>query len=462
MVIKVFNYFKNLGLTSLASFFSGHVRTVKIKKNILAMLILRGMSIVFGFLLVPMTLHYLNPTNYGIWLTLTSVIGWFSFFDIGLGNGLRNKFAVAIAQGDILLARMYVSTTYAFLSAITGIVFTIFFLVNPFLDWSILLNAPEGFSGELSLLMLITFGFFCLRFVFGLIGTILIADQKPALNSLLEVLSNVISLTLIWILISTTEGSLLKLSIAVGFSTAIVPIGASFWFFNRKYKNVRPSWAFVKKTHASELVQLGLRFFLLQIVGVVIFSTSNVIIAQLFSPADVVPYNIAFKYYSIITMGLTIILSPFWSAYTEAYIRNDVVWIRRTIKVLRRGWYVAAIVVVVMSLFADKFYQYWIGKDIHVSLSISLSMGIYVLIIAWCNIYAYFINGTGKIQLQIISSVIIGIVNIPLAIFLAKYCGLGIAGVILAPSICILPGCILWPIQVKKIISGTATGIWAK
>ena len=33
-------------------------------------------------------------------LTLSSIIGWFAFFDIGFGNGLRNKFAEAIAKGD--------------------------------------------------------------------------------------------------------------------------------------------------------------------------------------------------------------------------------------------------------------------------------------------------------------------------------------------------------------------------
>ena len=53
-----------------------------------------------GLVLVPLTINYLNPTKYGIWITLSSVIGWFSFFDIGLGNGLRNRFAEAIANND--------------------------------------------------------------------------------------------------------------------------------------------------------------------------------------------------------------------------------------------------------------------------------------------------------------------------------------------------------------------------
>jgi O-antigen/teichoic acid export membrane protein len=435
---------------------------VRAKKNIVAMIMLKGTSIIIGFLLVPMTLHYLTPTNYGIWLTLSSIVGWFTFFDIGLGNGLRNKFAEASARNDITLARIYVSTTYAFLSIIIGVVFVLFVFVNPLLNWSKILNTSTDFSQELSIIVIVTFGFFCLKFVFGLIGTILNADQRPALNSTLEVLSSLLLLFLVWMLILTTHGSLLYLSIASGFSTIIVPIVASILLYFSIYRNIRPSIAFVKRFYARELITLGLRFFLLQIVGVIIFSTSNILITQLFAPAEVVPYNIAFKYYGIITLVFSIILAPFWSAYTEAYTRGDIQWIQKTIQVLKQIWYIIAIVVVIMSFFADTFYQFWIGGEIHIPLSISISMGIYILITSWCNIYANFINGTGKIHLQIISAIIIGILNIPIAILLSKYFQLGIPGIILAPSLCIFPGCFLWPIQVRKILTGNASGIWAK
>jgi len=425
------------------------------------MLMLKGLSIAIGFLLVPMTLHYLNPTNYGIWLTLSSIFGWLVFFDIGLGNGLRNKFAEAMAKGEVDLARAYISTTYAFLSVIIGFIFILFLVVNPFLNWSTILNTPPNTSQELSLLVLITFGFFCLRFVFGLINTILIADQKPALNSLLDVASNIVSLILIWMLVLTTRSSLLLLSVAIGLSTAIVPMIASFWLFIGKYKAVRPSVKFVKIIYAKDLMNLGLRFFLLQIGALVVFSTSNIIITQLFTPADVVPYNIAFKYYSLISMVYAIVLFPFWSAYTEAYVRNDIDWILKTITILKKAWYLMVFGVIVMSVFADVFYRFWIGKEVRIPLALSLTMGAYVLISAWCNIYVNFINGTGKIQLQLFSAGTVSILNIPLAILFAKYCALGIAGVILAPSVCLLPWCFVWPAQVKRILSGNAKGIWS-
>ncbi|MBL4594173.1 MAG: hypothetical protein JKX68_10215 [Flavobacteriales bacterium] len=112
-------------------FFSRHERSVKAKKHILGSFLLKGISIAISLLLVPLTIDYLNPTKYGVWITLMSVITWFSFFDIGLGNGLRNKFSVAKAEGKDELARTYISTTYAIITIISVVLFVVFFYREP-------------------------------------------------------------------------------------------------------------------------------------------------------------------------------------------------------------------------------------------------------------------------------------------------------------------------------------------
>jgi len=75
---------------------------------------LKGISIGISLLLVPLTLNYLDKEGYGLWLTLSSIVSWFSLFDIGLGNGFRNKFAEATAVKNDDLAKTYVSTTFVF------------------------------------------------------------------------------------------------------------------------------------------------------------------------------------------------------------------------------------------------------------------------------------------------------------------------------------------------------------
>src|ERR1035437_4770240 len=90
-------------------FFSkGHPRSLLAKKNIIASFIIKGVSIAISIVLVPLTINYINTSRYGIWLTLSSIVVWLSFFDIGFGYGLRNKFAVALAENKEELARIYV------------------------------------------------------------------------------------------------------------------------------------------------------------------------------------------------------------------------------------------------------------------------------------------------------------------------------------------------------------------
>jgi len=438
----------------------GHERSIKAKKNILYSILIRGFSIAISLVLVPLTIHYVNPTQYGIWLTLSSIIGWFGFFDIGFGNGLRNKFAEAVAKEDFELARTYVSTTYAILSIIIGIILLIFFCINPLLNWTKILNTPPEMAKELSLLALIVFVFFCIQFILKLITTVMTANQEPAKASFFNVLGSIFSLVVIFILTKTTKGNLVYLGTALGFTPLLVLTASSIWFYKNEYKRVAPSFKYVKFNYARDLMTLGLKFFIIQIASVVIYQTSNIIIAQLFGPAQVTPFNIAYKYFSIIPMGFGIIMMPFWSAFTEAWIKRDIGWIKNTMNKLTMIWGIFSLTAVIMLLFSNIIYRLWVGKEIVVPVSISVVMAIYVITNAWCGIFSNFLNGVGKIKLQLYSGTIGAILNIPVSIFLAKY--LGIYGVILSTTILGIASGIWSPIQYRKLINNTAKGIWNK
>ena len=56
-----------------------HHRTITTRSNVIFSSLYKGISILLSLWLVPLTLDYLNPTKYGIWLTLTSIIAWFGF-----------------------------------------------------------------------------------------------------------------------------------------------------------------------------------------------------------------------------------------------------------------------------------------------------------------------------------------------------------------------------------------------
>lgn len=89
-------------------------RTRYTQLNIFYSFIIKFFAIGAGLLLVPLTLNYLTTTEYGIWITLNSILVWINSFDIGLGNGLRNKLIESFSLSDDRTSAQYVSTAYFF------------------------------------------------------------------------------------------------------------------------------------------------------------------------------------------------------------------------------------------------------------------------------------------------------------------------------------------------------------
>jgi len=451
-----------ISVFSRIGFLKGEKRSVRAKKNILANFLIKGLGICTGLVLLPLTISYLTPEKYGIWITLSSIIGWFSFFDIGLGNGLRNHFAKAIAENKRDLAKSYVSTTYALLIIIVSVVLILFLIVNHFLNWNNILNVKgaQFKAGELSLLAVIVFSFFCLRFIFLLINTILNADQQSAKASFLDLLGQIVSLIVIFILTKKTDGSILYLGITISSIPVFVLIIANIWFYKKNYEQYRPSIRFIDFSKARSLLNLGVSFFVIQIAAVLLYQTNNMIIIHLSGSKDVTNYNIAYKYFSILLMAFSIIITPFWSAFTEAWVLKDIGWIKRVIKKLFKIWILFFFIAMIMLFLSEKIYKLWIGNQIQIPFVYSVLVGLVILINIWNGIFSQFLNGIGKIRFQLIIGITAAIVNVPLAIFLGS--SMGVKGVLLANIIVTLFGVFLYPLQYKKLLNNTAKGIWNK
>jgi O-antigen/teichoic acid export membrane protein len=315
-------------------------------------------------------------------------------------------------------------------------------------------------TGELGVLALIVFVFFCLQFVLQLITTVLTANQEPAKASLFNFLGSLFSLLIIFILTKTTNGNLIYLGTVLSLTPVLVLVVSSLWYYNHEYKKYAPSIKYVKFDYARDLMTLGLKFFVIQIASIVIYQTSNIIIAQLFGPVEVTPFNIAYKYFGIISLGFGIVIMPFWSAFTEAWIKKDVPWIKNSIKKLVLLWGIISVGALLMLVLSKFAYRLWVGKEIKVPLSTSIVMAAYVIINAWCAIFSHFLNGVGKIKIQLYGAAFGALVNIPLGIFLGKE--LGIYGVVLSTTLLSFVSAIWSPIQYLKLINNKATGIWNK
>tara|TARA_R110002033_G_scaffold69140_4_gene120538 strand:+ start:4267 stop:5637 length:1371 start_codon:yes stop_codon:yes gene_type:complete len=452
--------FSQMNFNKIFKLDGGNKRTIQAKKNILASVFIRGANIIIGLLMVSLTINYLDTVKYGIWITLSSLIAWFSFFDIGFGNGLRNKFAEALAENKVDLAKRLVSTTYFILSLIIIILIGIFIPLSNYIDWNLILNVNQTIvsSYELKLLAIIIFSLFGLNFVFKLITTILIANQRPALAAFLTLLGNVLSLIFVIYLLKSTASSLLYLGFVISIAPVIILIIATFIFFNGTYKKYRPSYKSIDLKVIPSLFGLGIKFFIIQIAAILLYQTNNIIITQICGPQEVTSFNIAFKYFSVLMMLFSIVISPFWSAFTEASVNKDNKWIINIMKKLFKFWGVLVLLGFIMLVISSWVYSLWVGEKVIIGFWMSALLLIWTLINTWNSIFSTFLNGVGKVKLQLYIGILSALLNIPLAIFLGKQIGLN--GIFIANIIVILFGAFIYPIQYKKLIINGAKGIW--
>lgn len=441
---------------------TGQERSIIAKKNILGSLIIKGLSIVISLVVVPLTLNYLNPSNYGIWLVLSSMVMWLSFFDIGFTQGLRNKFAVAKAKGDIQLARSYISTAYYYISIIFIIVWIVLFIVRKLVNWHSLLNIPIKDEQQISTLAVIILTYLCLQFVLRIINTVLIADQNPAKSSFLDLLGQLISLVIIFLLTKFTKGSLIYLGLAVGISQIIVLVFGTLFLFNNKYKIYRPSFKYIKNEYAKDLLNLGIKFFVPQIASIIQYQSASFLIAHYFNTEQVTSYNIAYKYFFTLQMVFMILLTPLWSGVTDAYHKGDFTWIKNVVKkyllvlvpfVLAGGFMLAL---------SAQVYDLWLGKNvIHIAFSISFLCYIYLSTFMFSSIFVSVINGVGALTIQFVTSIVTSIGFIALSMILIKRFHFGIEAILISIILSNVYGFLIAPIQYYKIfIKSSKSRIW--
>lgn len=439
----------------------GNKRSARAKKNIVLMFALRGISILCSLLIVPLTINYVSSYEYGIWLTISSLAAWLSFFDIGIGNGLRNKFIEAIENNDEILARIYVSTAYTIISIIVTTVWIIAVCVSSLIDWCNVLNADNSLSNQLLYTIIIVITNFSIQFILSLNRVLLNAIQKPAIASAFDTSIQVFLCVMLLIITHLTNGSLIYLAFTMGGSTIFVLTISNIWTFRTILRNYRPSLKFVKFKYAKDIMTLGIMFFFLQILAIAFYQTNNIIISHYLGPEEVTVYNIAFKYMHVLPMAFTIILTPFWSAFAEAKVNGDYSWMKSVRTKLMQTLLLFGIIGLIMVLLSPYVYKIWIKDVVIIPFIITAMVYIVQLCNMWTTLWTQLLSGLGKIRLQVICSTMCCISYIP---FCCYYCKkFGLVG-LLAVSIIIPILTTSWfgIIQTKKILNKKASGIWNK
>ena len=301
----------------------------------------------------------------------------------------------------------------------------------------------------------ITNGFFCLSFILGIARTIAYSYQKSWFASLAQTSTTAFQiLGVLLLLLLSIQPNLVIFAIFSGVASILGNLVIVFSLY-RYIKSIMPisTVATYDKNYRHAILNVGMYFFVLQVCCLILYATDNIIINKLFDSASVAKYSVITTVYNTGDSLFSLLLISLWSAVTYVAEKQNYSWIRNEINTLLRMWGIFSIGVIIVSVFFNIIIQIWLGDSgFYYEPRLVLVFALFTICNSFGAIYVNIANGLGVIKLQMVCSVFGSIINIPLSIFLATTCDMGLSGIKLATIICCLGSMFLVPLQIHRLL----------
>lgn len=419
--------------------------------------IFRAGGILSTFLAVPWLIDFLGKDGYGRWATLFSLASWVVVFDIGITSGLRNRLVEAIAKGREELAREYVATAYFYFLAFCAVALLLFHLGVHVLRVSDQLAADRDL---LSSIMILGSGVI-VGFYLMLVHQLYNAMHKSFYVSFYGFLLSFGFLCAVALLqVVAAPPSLQVVAAAYGLVVVLAGLLLNAVFFI-EHPGLAPRRALVSVQRLREISGFGLRFFLIQLSALVLFSTDRLMVAFWLGPEQAAEYDVALKYMSVASLLQAVFIAPVWSHAGHLYASGDTSGLRDVLRRQLRIWTGLTLLVLVLGAVYRPLMSFWLGSAF-VDYGLMAVCMVFAVQGMWLTVFSSIINGVGKIHVSVWASVLSAIANLPLAYLFAVHLGLGAKGVLLGACLALLPGVFLGPYQLYLIASKRDMGVWAR
>jgi O-antigen/teichoic acid export membrane protein len=395
-------------------------------------------------IVLPLTVKTLGDERYGLWATFSVTLSWLALLDLGLGPSLRNALGESFGKDEKEGARDLVSSAFVFLWGIAGILAIAWALAFPWIPWRWLFNAhPSVSDTELHGAVAVVLATVILRLPLSVVGAVYAGYQRgdrAAIWDAVAALSSVIAVACA----AALHADLAGLAIALSFPALLVLVLNAYVLFTRERPELRPSISRASLLTLRGTFRQGRHFLLIQVAVIVIFQSDNLIITRILGPVAVTEYSLAFRLFWMGTVLQGLVLNPFWSAYTEAFARHDLTWIRRQLrKTIQVSLLLTLPVAVLMTLAGPQVIHLWAHPQHLPSRHLTAALSVWMLLFVWQNCFAMLLNAIGSTALM--SRLVL--LSVPLNLILCIELGrqMGLLGIALANMATLLIGAIQAP-----------------
>lgn len=378
-----------------------------LKRNISVSFAIKGLALVLGFFSYPLYRKYFNNDDVlGIWLTVISLMSIIISLDFGLGNGLKNKMTEALVKKDIKLQKQLVSSSYIMTAIVSAICLAVTAILIYVIDLNSFLKIDPNIISP-SILKLSTFFIclsLCLELILKNVNSLLQAKQKQALSSVFALISTACLMLFAALYKNDSYNNLLlTISVVYIFTINVPLVLGSIFVFTKDFKGCFPSFKCVTKETIRSVGLLGMGFFIIQILLLLINSTSETFISSIFGSSNVVQYTNYNKPFSIIYQLFSIVTLPYWAMVVKQKEENDTSGIKKNLFKLLVFCGVFVLLSIFLSVIFQPFINLWLGKDaMKVNYFIIVLFNILIIETMVTGLLSVIANGLSIIKQQVI------------------------------------------------------------
>ncbi len=426
---------------------------IKVHSQLIYSLIFKFISMTLVFLTTSLIYKYLGSNDYGIWVTIYSIISWVYFLDFGFSNVIKTKLPTLLNNKEKEVS-ILISTIYIGIGAISLLILLLFLTLNCFISFADFLNIDVSFVNFNGLLFLnLLFSTFIL--IIGNYKALFVGVVK---THVVEFSLMVIQLFIVFAIFILYKYDLFQnyskiflVSNVFGLLNLLIGIGFTIYFF-KKNKGIVVSFKNFDLSILKINASLGLKYFIIQACMIVIFSTDYVLITKYFGSKDVANYDIVLKVFQVPMLLVIAALSPYWSIFSKTFSEKKHAWIKKTLVTFNLLFPFFIVGIAVLTFLINEIIYLWMNVRFEISKALLITISIYVSMRTFTAMYNYFLNGINKINLSLWLTIFGAVINIPICVALIK-AGFGVSGIVIGTCISILPTTIALPIQAFRIIN---------
>lgn len=402
------------------------------------MLAARLLSVLVSLVSVGLLTRQLGRDEFGLWSVIGVFVGFAGSFDFGLGQGMRNRLAVLAArdEGTGQEQQELFFSVLAFLAGLALIAALLIGSLSLLVPWAAVLGvrAPAligpAHAATTAVVVLLLLN---LPLTLNLAG--FLAYQEAAHRSVFDALQSLALLLGVLLFARTLPIAQFIGAYYVLFDLAALVALAAF-IRRRGWSVVLLPWRVVI-SNVRAVAGSSLLFWLLGTAAITLFTADPLIAARVAGIGRAGDFSVLQK---IVVLLITVhftVLTPLWSAYTQAGENQDWLWILRS---FRRS------VMITVLLFSSggiaaiylhsPLLKIWTGREINEP-SLMISLCVWATVFAWINCFSVLLNSLNNILLQTFVIVICSIIHIFISFTLGRY--FGIIGVVWGSILSLLP-----------------------